>query len=76
MVRLHAAINRADFRFCRMLMRVDNIEMNITQSLDDVDSVFFKYNLIKAESAQQIAACKRSFSCSKLRQIMCIKVEA
>jgi hypothetical protein len=31
-------------------------------SLDDVDSVFFKYHLIKAESARLIIVCKRTFT--------------
>jgi hypothetical protein len=56
-VRLHAAINRADLRFCRMLMTEC---CHLTMSSDNVDSLFFKYHLIKAEPARLIAACKRT----------------
>jgi hypothetical protein len=47
-------------RFCRMLMTIEECCQLMT-SPDDVDSVFFKYHLIKAKSARQITACKCTF---------------
>jgi hypothetical protein len=58
-LRLHTMINRADFRFFQMLMK--NVVMQLTMSSDDVDSVFFKYHLIKAEVTRLIVVCKRTF---------------
>jgi hypothetical protein len=60
-------INRADFWFCRMLMM--NVVMQLTMLSDDVGSVFFKYRLIKAESARLIVVYKRTFTVMYLQLI-------
>jgi hypothetical protein len=53
-LRLHTTINQADLRFAECCQ--------LRMSSDDVGSVFFKYILIKAESARLIGVCKRSWT--------------
>jgi hypothetical protein len=58
-IRLHMHNDKSG-RF-QVLPNVNDECCQLTMSPDDVDSVFFKYHLIKAESARLIVACKRNF---------------
>jgi hypothetical protein len=54
-LRLHTTINRF-----QVLPNVNDVRCQLTMLSDDVDSVFFKYNLTKAELARLIVVCKHT----------------